>query len=608
VLKTKAEIIAHFSSPVLVKAGPGSGKTTLLADKIQFLLDNKTDKNTITVLTYNTDTKRNLHDKLVDTKGSYKIDPKDLPDITTIHALGYEIVNKYPEYVGLSKTNLDVQDDDRIARLIYRDSALLLTFSESDGKEARKCKQEGDCNIDLQSKKCAICKKYREIMSIFNLIDFDDQVLFACDILEGNEDILAEYQSRAKYLLVDEYQDINAAQFRLIKLLSEKSRNGFFAVGDDAQSIYSFRGCDPKFILRFETDFPGAEIPPWSYSHRCHEKTMTDACNVLEKYYQGWKRPTLDCDIKEGEEPDLYQWRSEIEEAKGAAHRAKQFSHDKKSVLILAPKKEMFILIGKELSRQKVPFTGQENLLPPYVNDQIDSINILMNWIAHPLNSFFTRLVIEELLNRGIAKVPGGKKGKRDRPETRERRIAEETEVAKLWSHVSKRRSLFTVLNTIGKPSSTLEKIKKIMQSIKTSYEDLGEDKKEEFVKQLFVHSGIWANPSTLVRDLSSVIEVLRSKRPVGIGLVQLMTMRRAKGLEADVVIIVGLEDDIFPSPGRNIDEEARLFYVSITRAKERAYLFHSWRRPGNISYGKGLTNKRRSRFLDDIGRPSVYK
>jgi superfamily I DNA/RNA helicase len=148
-----------------------------------------------------------------------------------------------------------VLEDDSVKSLLYRDATLILGFKKEIGERAYNCKIEGNCKIDIEKKECQICKKYWQIMSHCNYIDFDDQVLFACELLENFHDLLNEYQVRSQHLLVDEYQDINSAQFRLIELLSRKSRNGLFAVGDDGQSIYGFRGGSPEFILRFDKDF-----------------------------------------------------------------------------------------------------------------------------------------------------------------------------------------------------------------------------------------------------------------------------------------------------------------------------------------------------------------
>jgi DNA helicase-2/ATP-dependent DNA helicase PcrA len=603
-LTTREEILAHSSSPILVLAGPGSGKTQLLADKIKALLDGQVDKDTVMVLTYNQDTRQNLYERLVDSGGTYKIELSKLPVLTTMHSLGYEIIRRKPEHFGLKSDGLNVQENEDVKSLIFRDAALLIGSDETRGKTAQRCKQHGDCNKESLNEECRICDKYWELMSIFNRVDFDDQVLFACQVLEDDRELLSEYQARSQHLLIDEYQDINAAQFRLIKLLSAESRSGLFVVGDDAQSIYGFRGCDPKFILEFKSYFPGAETPPWPYSHRCHEKTMNDACSVLEKHYHGWKRTELQYTCKEGKEAYIRQWPSEEEEAIAVAKFAKRISHENKSVLILAPKKELFNLITKKLSFHKVAFTGQECLLPKYVDDHVDSINIFLKWIKEPKENFYTRRVIEELMNHGSAKVAGGRRRKGEKEETRAKRVATEREVAELWNKVGQRRGLFAVLKSLSQPSAELEKIKSIMISL---IEDYTNDE-EVLLKHLFVKTGIWEKPSILARDLGYIVDALRFQRPAGIGRVQLMSMRKAKGLGAEIVIIVGLENDLFPNPKSKLDEEARLFYVSLTRAVERVYLFHSWRRTGDISYRKEIVGKKRSIFLDDIGRPSIVK
>ena len=605
-LITKGDILAHSSSPVLVLAGPGSGKTQLLADKLKALIDDQVDKDTIMVLTYNQDTRQNLYERLVDSGGEYKIEPSQLPVLTTMHSLGYEIIRRKPEHFRLKSDDLNVQESEDVKSLIFRDAALLIGSEETRGKSAQRCKQYGDCIKDSLKEECRICDRYWELMSIFNRVDFDDQVLFACQILEEDKELRSEYQTKSQHLLIDEYQDINAAQFRLINLLSAESRSGLFVVGDDAQSIYGFRGCDPKFILDFKSHFPGAETPPWPYSHRCHEKTMNDACSVLEKHYHGWKRTELQykCKCKEGKEAYICQWPSEEEEANAVAKFAKRISHEDKTVLILAPRKDLFSLIAKKLSFHKVAFTGQECLLPRYVDDHVDSLTIFLKWIKEPKDNFNTRRVIEELMNHGSAKVAGGRRRKGERKETRAKRVAIEREVAELWNRVRQTRGLFAVLKSLSQPSSELEKIKSVMVSI---IEDYTSDK-EVFLKHLFVRTGIWEKPSILARDLGYVVDALRFQRPAGIGRVQLMSMRKAKGLGADIVIIIGLENDLFPNPKSKIDEEARLFYVSLTRAVERVYLFHSWRRTADISHRKEIVGKKRSMFLDDIGRPSIVR
>jgi DNA helicase-2/ATP-dependent DNA helicase PcrA len=436
-------------------------------------------------------------------------------------------------------------------------------------------------------------------------VDFDDQILFACRILEKNPTILKKYQFRAKHLLVDEYQDINTAQFRLIELLSRESRNGLFVVGDDAQSIYGFRGGNPKFILRFGEDFPGSETPPLPYSWRCHEKIMQDAIKVLKKYYTDWTgEQKLEYKMLSGEEPQIWKLLSDKAEAKMVAVITRQFIQEKKSILILVPKKEFFPLITQELSKRGIVYSCPISFLP----ERVKIAKLFIDWATIPSDSFKTRLVVEELINNGIAKVPGARKYQKYNPETIKKRIEEETEIAKLWEQVDKENDLFSVIENLEEPNETLIKIQDGLLNLSDLFINFKKEKCGEFIKQLAVVSGIWVNPSKLMEDITKITELLNPRSITGLGWVQLNTMKKAKGLEADVVIIVGLEDDIVPNPIYDPVEESRLFYVSMTRTKEKIYLFHSYKRPRGISYGQELTNKERSKFLDVIGRESEWK
>lgn len=604
-LNSYEEIVSNFACPTLILAGPGSGKTYLLADRVKRLLDNGTDKDTITVLTFGVDARHHMIDELINPEGDFKIKFNELPHIATMHSLGFEIVQESPRAVNLWKTNLRVQHDEDVKRLMFRDAAFILGLTQEDSKTSLKCKQCGDCVENPTEKKCKICKKYREIMSKCNYIDFDDQILFACHILENNPDILEKYQSRAENLLVDEYQDINAAQFKLIELLSRESRNGLFVVGDDAQSIYGFRGSDPKFILRFSEHFSNAETPPLPHSRRCHENTMNDAFKVLEKYYRDWTgKPELEYHVENGEEPSIWRCFSELAEAKMVAKIARS-SIPKKTVLILVPKKEFFPLISQELSNHNVPHECPIDLLP----ERIQIIKHCVDWVKARLDNFLTRIVIEDVINRGTAKVPGASKDRRCSPETIETRNSVEADIARLWESVDRKNSLFSVIENLEFPNEQMTKIRDALSNILGSYDDREKGNRGEFIKQLSVATDIWCDPSQFANDVSKVVQLLESQRPVGPGSVELKTMRKAKGLQADIVMMVGLENDIVPNPyAEDIAEEARLFYVSMTRAKERLFLFHSHRRPCNISFGSRVLDKQRSVFLDAIGRESRWK
>lgn len=593
----------------MILAGPGAGKTYLLAKKIKLLLDKGVDKNTITVLTFGVEASQHMRYELTNPDGDFKVENKDLPHISTMHSLGFEIVKEKSFDVKLRKTDLEVQENEDVKKLMYRDAAYILGFTDTDSQKALICKQQGDCKENLEDKKCKICRKYWNIMSKCNYIDFDDQILFACKILENNQKILDKFQARAKYLLVDEYQDINAAQFRFIELLSSASRTGLLVVGDDAQSIYSFRGCSPEFILRFEKDFPGALTPPLIHNRRCHEKTIDDASKILAKYYSRWRgKQKLIFHQKAGDEPAIWQLPSGISEALMVARLARHYLNEKKEVLILAPKKEFFPFISRELHKHNIPHECPVSLLPEQVSERLEVLKLLMNWISNPENNFITRLVFEELINDGIAKVPGAKKDRRCKPETIEMRIDAETKIAELWELVDKGKDLYSVLLEGDSPNITIKTIRNALSNLIDIYNNYQKHDAGEFLRQISLVTGKWIKPEEFAKDIIKMKETSDLKSPTGIGYVQMKTMRKAKGLQSDIVIIVGLEDDIMPNPRGDEEEEARLLFVSITRARERAYLLHAYKRLRNISFGQEFQDKPRSRFLDAIDRDSEYK
>ncbi len=211
-------------------------------------------------------------------------------------------------------------------------------------------------------------------------------------------------------------------------------------------------------------------------------------------------------------------------------------------------------------------------------------------------------------MNHGQAKVPGiDKSDKRCKKETIEKRIEIEIEVANLWEKITKKMSLYSVLLNNQKPSDELTLVRETLTCLLDLFNKTGKKVEGEFAKELSLVIGRWAESKGFVSDLSSMINHLQTNIPMGFGSVQLMTMRKAKGLEADVVLIAGLEDDLLPNPISDTSEEARLFYVSMTRAKEKLYLLHAYKRLRSISYGPEITGKERSRFLNAIGRKSTY-
>ena len=602
-------IVTEMKRPTLVLAGPGSGKTYLLGDRVKRLLDAGVDQGAITMLTFAKDASQNMRNKLLDPKHGFGLDYNQLPHVSTLHSLGYEIVKAKPKSVGLRKTNLRVQPEFLVTALLFRDAALSTGLTEKEAVAARRCKSRGDCQQTENEGGFTVCHAYWDIMSKCNFIDFDDQVLFACRILEEDAVLLAEYRKKCQHLLVDEYQDINAAQFRLIELLSRESLEGLFVVGDDAQSIYGFRGAIPEFILRFSDDFAGAWSPPLAYSWRCPEGILKKAQAGLKTQYANWTGPQdLEYLVPQGNEPKAWHVPSEDKEAQWVARIARQAVGEHKTVLVLAPKSAFFPRLSRILSQYGVSHDCQGNLLSDAISNRLSVARQLVEWVQNPTDNFLTRLAIECVINNGVAKVPGAAKGYRCKAETIATRVSVETEISSLWNNVTSRRRFLAVFEALPSPSKELSIARDVLFSLRESYEDSRGNQRGEFAKNLALACGGWIQPKNLATDLLSVMQELMGARPPGFSSVQLMTLRKAKGLEADVVVMVGLEDDIIPGAASDVDEQARLFYVGMTRAKDDLFMVHSYKRQRDVSFGQNITDKPRSRFLDAVGIKSKYR
>lgn len=608
-LITYDDVVTEMKRPTLVLAGPGAGKTYLLGDRVKRLLDVGEDYGAITMLTFAKDASQNMRNKLLDPKHGFGLKHSQLPRVSTLHSLGFEIVKAKPKAVGLRKTNLRVQPESLVTELIFRDAALSAGLTEEEAVAARRCKARGDCQQIENEGRCSVCRAYWGIMSKCNCIDFDDQVLFACRILEEDAVLLAEYRKKCRHLLVDEYQDINAAQFRLIELLSRGALDGLFVVGDDAQSIYSFRGATPEFILRFTDDFAGAWSPTLAYSRRCHEGILGRAQAGLDVQYANWTGPQdLEYLVPQGDEPKVWHVPSEDAEAQWVARIARQAVGEHKTVFVLAPKSAFFPRLSRVLSQYGVSHDCQENLLPDAISNRLSVAWQLAEWVQDPTDNFLTRLAIECVINNGVAKVPGAAKGARCKAETIATRVGVETEISRLWSTVTNRRKLMAVLEALSSPSKELCTAKDVLISLHESYKDCMGNRRGEFAERLALACGGWIQPKNLATDLLAVKEEITGGLPPGFSSVQLMTLRKAKGLEADVVVMVGLEDDIIPGAASDVEEQARLFYVGMTRAKDKLFMMHAYKRPRDVSFGKDIVDKARSRFLNAVGIKSVYR
>lgn len=225
--------LCMLSGPVLLLAGPGTGKTYQLGRRIKHLVEKQqVPPDQITVVTFTTVAAQNMRDRISDDARPelyvpYSHQPKH---ICTLHSFGYRVIRENLTSLGF-KSPPRVVTDDRLRSILISDAAQLAGHRREDGNETTQCRQCGDCKPS-DAGKCRICQAYQEILRGCSAVDHDEQILLACRILRETPVVLEKYRTQTRHLLIDEYQDINAAQFELIRLLSDGQRDGLFVVGD----------------------------------------------------------------------------------------------------------------------------------------------------------------------------------------------------------------------------------------------------------------------------------------------------------------------------------------------------------------------------------------
>jgi len=594
------EELVQINKPLLVSAGPGMGKTYALAYKIRYLIKKqKIDKNEITVITFTNESTINMR-KRISHEGDERVyvEPElQPPVICTMHKLGHRIIkDNYPELdVGLER-DFKVLPSQDLKDILIADCSQIVGEKRENAKETIICRQKGRCE-KTDSKKCEICSEYTDLLRRFNYIDHDDQIFLACEILRENDDILRKEQLSAKYLLVDEYQDINYAQWEFIKLLSKGNTENLFVVGDEFQSIYGFRGGDPVYIRNFKKDYQtDAKVKNLLTSRRCPPNILNGAFHMVHRYNAGDIRilEKIDFKNKSNVKIKVCNFTQQNLEADFIAREIREIgtSYD---VLILVPKRAYIIPIRKALRKKFI------NSYCEYDIEKTDLhlLNILINWIKEPSDNFNFRLLLEYIINKAASDIPAKQAEYSGTEKTKEKREHALKQISNFWGEVRKRRTLYIRLKTL-KDEALFKKLVETIATLREVYET-----KEDilnFIQEAVSKLRLWPKKTKFSDELNSVIEEIKNVAMTsGECGVKILTMRKAKGLGADYVFIIGLENNILPRINANDDtkqEDSRLLYVSMTRAKKGLYLLSSETRTQNIT---GVKIAGRSDFIDDI-------
>jgi len=590
--------------PVLLLAAPGTGKTYQLALRMKHLVEGRSiPPEEITVITFTRAAAREMRSRISNPEEEKLYIPPELQphNICTMHSLGYSIINSKPSNLGLS-IPINVVDPDRSGKLLLKDAAQLIGLQRSEAEATAICRRDGECQPSNEDK-CRICECYKALLRACNAIDYNDQILLACELLEDDTALLSRYQQKAQHLLVDEYQDINAAQFRLIRLLTGDNIRGLFAVGDDDQSIYSWRGGSAIFIRRFRDEFgPASRIEPLSYSHRCHRNILEGAFAVVRKYdTRRLDKGPLKYEPLGGPKIKIHSAPSDKREAEIVLSIILE-ALPSKTVMVLVPSRAHGRLVIERLRNAKIDYYASK----PRPGGGLLAFDTLASWLRDENDSIALRECLQAIMNSGFSGVPGPHVRKAEKVHEREAALLE---ISNLWRPViEKGISLWQSLCNSCEESKLLNQLHTGLENLRSA------DTRDvsAFLSEATRLLRPWANTERLWEEISNWVRVGELDDEPTPPAVRILTLQGVKGLEADVVCVIGLEEGTIPKQTNDpeaLAEQARLMYVSMTRARSALHLFHARKRSGEVShqspYTKGQKVLPRSQFLDAI--PTEY-
>ncbi len=607
------QAVETTDGPLLVLAGAGSGKTKVLTTKVAYLVEKKQiNPYNILAITFTNKAAKEMKQRIHKMLGQIAYDIQ----ISTFHSLGLLIIKENYIKLGYNKqiTILDTEDvltiikkiikEKNLDPKIYNPRTIRNKISSAKSELIDKDSYGKFAHSDYEKIIEDIYKKYEQKLKTNNSLDFDDLLTLPIKLFKDNKDILKQYQERFKYILIDEYQDTNEAQYTLIKMLSSKYKN-ICVVGDIDQSIYGFRGANYQNILNFEKDYPNAVTIKLEENYRS-TKNILNAANEVIKNNKKRKEKTLWTQNEEGEKIKYHRAYDEKDEAHYVVDKIKRLIKDgtlKSDIAVLYRTNAQSRNIEEELLEENIPykvvgsfyFYNRKEIkdLISYLKliyNQNDDVS-LMRIINVPKRQIGTK-TIENLSTKAIehncslySAIDSGK-------ELLFKNIIEEIKTES--ENISLTELVDLVLDKTG--------MRKSLQNEKTIEAEIRLENLEEFksiTKNFEENSGI-ISLEDFLQEISLVSDIEEHKNNNDV--VTLMTVHSAKGLEFDNVFIVGLEEGIFPhinslDSDDDLEEERRLCYVAITRAKKNLYLLNAKRR---LIYGNTNINPP-SRFINEI-------
>ncbi|MCH7857092.1 MAG: UvrD-helicase domain-containing protein [Gemmatimonadetes bacterium] len=644
--REQREAVDHFEGPLLVLAGAGSGKTRVLTTRIAHLIHERgVPPDRILAVTFTNKAAGELRDRISSLLGEA---PKGMWT-GTFHGLGARILRRHAPLLGWSNT-FTIFDAEQSLRLIKKTTEEVgldtrrwspkairghLSSAKNQLIGPQQFVEENAEGFDVFARNVAkVYPAYQKSLQAQNAFDFDDLLVKPVELFESNAELLAVYRSRFHFLLVDEYQDTNRAQFRFVELLASEHGN-LMVVGDDDQSIYGWRGADIRNILDFETAFSGAHTVRLEQNYRSSAVILSAANAVIAENVDR-KGKTLRTDRVGGEPITLVTTSSETDEARWIADEIEARLSDGPGVAY----RDIAILYRTNAQSRALEDVFRRRGLPYqivggvrfYERREIQDVLGYLRLISNPLDAgAFDRVVnyprrgvgntsLERLSAwanaEGISVLEAAARADEapDVPKGGARGLIAFAALVQRYSALASQRGVGELLETLVEEldffghladegpegEDRADNVRELIAGALDYNAELLEDLEGETLDH-FTELDLFLQQVALVADVD--------RHDPDAQVVTLMTLHNAKGLEFPVVFISGLEDGLFPL-GRaydnpsELEEERRLFYVGITRAENKLYLTHARhrRRAGEVMYG------RLSPFVDAIPAHLVEK
>ena len=626
------QAVEATSGAVLVLAGAGSGKTRVLTTRAAHLIDQGVQPYHMLALTFTNKAAAEMKERI----SAIVPDARDMW-VCTFHAMCARLLRIEGEHLGYGRnfTIYDASDSLNVTKECLSELDVAKDFINpraaksmiSRAKNAGvpptqyiKAYGDGDA-VKIMSH---VYRKYEDKLRQSNALDFDDLLLKVLQLFKEHADVLGKYQKRFEYIMVDEYQDTNAVQYEIVYLLAQGSGN-LFVVGDDDQSIYGWRGADITNILEFEKDFPGATVIRMEQNYRSHQHIL-NAANGVIKNNDGRLGKQLWSSVETGQKPLEFKAQNEDEEAQFVAAKVDRILREGKysadDIAVLYRVNSQSRRLENKMKERAVPYVIYGGL-SFYDRKEIKDIIAYLNIVCNA-NADLCFLRAAGVPKRGIGKVTLD----RLRTYAYEQGIslleacsaAENGLPAKAAATLSAFAGMIGDIRAGMKSQTVLETVESVLSQSgmrAALYADTSAEGKmrrlnvEEFLTAVADFERQAEEPQTLdaflernalISDVDTVGEMDDA--------IMLMTMHSAKGLEFPIVFIVGMQEGLLPHQMSlvegNVEEERRLCYVGMTRAKNRLYLTWSELRSVRTSAGFTYMHSDRSRFLDEIPKGCI--